>query len=93
MKRLETNGKNASAEVLNISLHGLRILVNERELYLDFANFPWFKTATIEQIGRIEQPSANHLYWPELDMDLDLDNISNPEKIPVNGKITQSTVA
>jgi hypothetical protein len=29
-----------------------------------------------------------HLYWPELDIDLEIDNLENPEKYPLKSKIT-----
>jgi len=27
------------------------------------------------------------LYWPELDVDLEIDNLENPEKYPLKSKI------
>lgn len=52
--------------------HGLWVLVDGRELYLPFAEFPWFRGATVEQIGRLERPGPDHLRWPDLDIDLTL---------------------
>ena len=53
-------------EVTNISKHGFWILLDDRELFLSFPKFPWFKEATIDQILDVEWPSSHHLYWPGL---------------------------
>lgn len=70
-------------EVTNISRHGFRLLVDEEELLLPFEHFPWFKSATVEQITEVERPSANHLYWPRLDVDLSFESIRQPEAFPL----------
>lgn len=70
-------------EITNISKHGLWLLVADEELFLSFEDFPWFKTATIEQISEVDRPSENHLYWPRLDIDLALESIRNPSAFPL----------
>ena len=37
-------------EVTNISSHGLWILSNEKEFFLSYDNFPWFKDKTVNDI-------------------------------------------
>ena len=70
-------------EITNISKHGLWLLLADEELFLSFEDFPWFKTATIEQISEVDRPSENHLYWPRLDIDLALESIRNPSAFPL----------
>ena len=70
-------------EVTNVSKHGFWLLVADEELFLSFNDFPWFKAATIGQIGGVERPSENHLYWPLLDIDLALESIRNPSAFPL----------
>jgi hypothetical protein len=36
-------GNGTSAEVTNISKHGFWLLLGDRELFVPFAQFPWFK--------------------------------------------------
>lgn len=74
------------AEVGNISPHGFWILVDDRELFLPFDEFPWFKNATVAAIVRVERPQEHHLYWPELDVDLSVDSIQHPENYPLKAK-------
>lgn len=77
-------GKRTSAiEVGNISTHGFWVLVGEAEHFLPFSKFPWFREAPVGQIVNVKLLRENHLYWPELDVDLTLDAIINPEKYPL----------
>ena len=82
--KLETLGQNISTvEVTNISSHGIWILAGEDEMFLSYKNFPWFKDVPIKQILNLEQPSVNHFYWPDLDVDLSIEIIKNPERFPI----------
>ena len=73
----------STVELSNVSAHGLWLLVDERELYLPFDDFPWFRDATIAQLSRIECPASGHLRWPDLDVDLSLASIEHPERYPL----------
>ncbi|TFH49047.1 MAG: DUF2442 domain-containing protein, partial [Lysobacterales bacterium] len=53
------------------------------EYFLPFPDFPWFRNATVDQILRVELHHGDHLRWPELDVDLCLDSIENPESYPL----------
>ncbi len=76
----------SAAEVTNISAHGFWLLVSGEELLVPFAQFPWFKNATIYQLTNVERPSENHLYWPQLDIDLAVESIRNPNAFPLVSK-------
>jgi len=79
-----TNGKNISeVEVLNISQHGFWLLLNGQEHFLAFENFPWFKDASISSVLNVKLLKPTHLYWPDLDVDLELESIVSPEKYPL----------
>jgi Protein of unknown function (DUF2442) len=74
-------------EVTNISKHGFWLLLDDRELFLPFQEFPWFKRAPVEAILRVERPAAEHLYWPDIDVDLAVDSIEHPERYPLKAKL------
>lgn len=77
-------GTDASAvEVTHISKHGFWILLRDEELFLPFAEFLWFRDVAVGKILHVELPSGNHLYWPELDVDLAVDSIRHPERFPL----------
>jgi uncharacterized protein DUF2442 len=84
----ETPGRNTSAvEVTNISKHGFWLLVDDRELFLSFGEFPWFAGAPVSAILKVERPHTEHLYWPDLDVDLAVASIEHPERFPLVSKI------
>ena len=84
----EIHGTNISTpEVLNISVHGFWLMVADREYFLGFDDFPWFRAATLAQLFQVELLHGEHLYWPELDVDLDLERITHPEKFPLLAKV------
>jgi len=76
----------STAEVTNISKHGFWMLIDGRELFVPFKQFPWFRQATVEAILRLERPAPGHLYWPDLDVDLALESIEHPERYPLISK-------
>ena len=77
-------GKSTLAvEIGNVSTHGFWILVGEAEYFLPFSKFPWFRDAPIGHVLNVKLLRANHLYWPDLDVDLTLDVILHPEKYPL----------
>ena len=74
-------------EVLNITAQGLWLLLDGKELFASFGDFPWLADGTIRQLTRIERPRQDHLYWPELDVDLAVESLKHPEKFPLLSKI------
>ena len=74
-------------EVTNISQHGFWVLLSDEELFLAFAEFPWFRDVAVAKILNVELPSPNHLYWPELDVDLAVESIRYPERFPLVSQI------
>jgi hypothetical protein len=77
-----------AVEVTHVSKHGLWLLLGDEELLLPFTEFPWFKDATIEQLCDVDWPSPDHLYWPQLDVDLSIESIRHPERFPLVSKGT-----
>ena len=83
MKSAAPGASTSPVEVTNVSTHGFWIFVGERELFLSFRDFPWFKRGVNRCDYRVELPSPHHLYWPELDVDLAVESIEHPEKHPL----------
>ncbi len=78
----------SQVEVTNISQHGFWLLLGDEELFLPFSEFPWFRDVTVRKILHVELPSPNHLYWPDLDVDLAVDSIRHPERFPLVSRVT-----
>jgi hypothetical protein len=87
MKPAQRGKRTSVVEVGNVSSHGLWLLLGNRELFLPFDKFPWLRDAPIAHLMRIELPSPDHLYWPELDVDLALESIEHPERFPLVSKV------
>ena len=83
MKSVAPGPSTSPVEVTNVSPHGFWLFIGERELFLPFLNFPWFKEASVSAITHVELPSPHHLYWPDLDVDLAVESIEHPEKYPL----------
>ena len=77
----------SSVEVTNISKHGFWLLLDGRELFLSFDQFPWFRQATVDAILNLERPTPQHLRWSDLDVDLAVDSIDHPERYPLKSKL------
>jgi len=83
MKSIMRGTVTSHVEVTNISKHGFWLLISERELFMPFTEFPWFKDAPISAVLRVEWPQPDHLYWPDLDVDLTVESIEHPDRFPL----------
>jgi hypothetical protein len=73
----------SEVEVLNISAHGLWLYVNGKEYFLPYTQYPWFRDARVNAVLNVQLLHENHLYWPDLDVDLDIDSLEHPEDYPL----------
>lgn len=71
------------AEVTNIDHFGFWLLVENKEYFLPYGDFPWFRGATVDQILNVKLLHEDHLFWPDLDVDLSLDSLQCPESFPL----------
>ena len=83
----QTLGKTTSkAEVQGITSQGIWLFVEDREYFLAYQNFPWFQEARVKEICHLEFSAPHHLYWPDLDVDLELESLEHPERYPLSYK-------
>ena len=73
-------------EVSLVTGKGFWLLVGGEELFASYADFPWFRQATVEQVTTVELLSEEHLYWPLLDVDLAVASIRDPAAFPLIAK-------
>ena len=86
MKSLK-HGKNISVSIENITPYGIWLFVKEKEYFLSYQDYPYFKDQTFNSIQNVQLLHGYHLYWPELDIDLEIDNLENPGKYSLKSKI------
>lgn len=86
MKSPQPGTRTSAPEVTNISAHGIWMLAGDREMFLAYENFPWFKDASVGKLLNVEEPSPGHFYWPALDIDLTTEIIDHPERFPLRAR-------
>lgn len=73
--------------VTDISPDGVWLLASDEELFMPFEEFPWFKKATVEQILNVVEEAPDSFYWPDLDVDLSLSSIRDPDAYPLKSRV------
>ena len=75
-------------EILNISPFGMWILLNQKEYFIDYSHYPWFKEANVREIGNVRMIGlSSGLHWPDLDIDVSIEALENPEQFPLIANI------
>ena len=83
MKSETVGADTLEVEVSHISQHGIWLLLGDREMFLSYDKFPWFKDAPVSAVLNVQLPQPRHLYWPDLDIDLAVESIEHPERFPL----------
>lgn len=83
MKSGKLGTSTSHVEVANISALGFWLFLGDRELFVPFREFPWFADAAVSKILNVQRPQADHLFWPDLDVDLSVESIEHPERFPL----------
>ena len=87
MKSGRLGKRTSDVEVTNVSKHGFWLLFQDREAFVPFEHFPWFRDASIGSLVNVQLPHPHHLYWPDLDVDLAIDSIDDPQAYPLVSKM------
>lgn len=62
---------------------GLWVLVEETEYFVPFPDYPGFKESSAGQILNVKFLRPSHLHWDEIDMDIELQTLVQPESFPM----------
>jgi hypothetical protein len=76
----------SAAEITNISAHGVWLLAGDKEFFMSYEEFPWFRDAPVAKILDVQEVSPGHFYWPALDVDLTAESIEHPEGFPLKAR-------
>ena len=66
MRSSESGTATSVLEVTNISQHGFWLFHDGQEYFLPYADYPWFRDATVAKICKVEDHGRGHFYWPDL---------------------------
>jgi hypothetical protein len=70
-------------EIAAIGADGLTLSLAGARLFLSYADFPWLACVTSTGLRDVVRPSAEHLYWPSLDIGLSVASIRDPAAFPL----------
>ena len=87
MKSARRGSGTFQIEITNVSRDGFSLLIGRKKRFVRFEDFPWFRDASIAQITNVTLPSAHHLYWPALDVDLAVESLDHPERYPLVSRV------
>jgi hypothetical protein len=60
---------------------GMAIVVNGKEYFLRYTDFPWFEYCSVAELRKITSDRWG-VYWDLVDIDLSIESIENPEHFP-----------
>jgi hypothetical protein len=83
MKSSNLGERTSQVEVTNISLHGIWLWVRDREYFLPHEDFPWFGKARVQDVLDVRLLHGRHLFWPKLDVDLELESLTKLAEYPL----------
>jgi Protein of unknown function (DUF2442) len=83
MKSAKLGKSTSPVEVQGISQFGVWLYVQGTEYFLSHKEFPWFEKARVSEIMNVKLINGDHLEWPDLDVDLELDSLEHPEEFPL----------
>ena len=82
--KFSARGANTSqVEVRNIDQFGFWLLIRDREYFLPYEDYPWFRKASVDQILHVELLHGEHLHWPDIDVDLSVEILDTAESFPL----------
>ena len=87
MKSAQRGKSTSAVEVTNVSGNGFWLLLDTEEVFVEFKQFPWFREASISQLLKVSRPAPHHLYWPDLDVDLAVESLTQPDRYPLVSRV------
>ena len=84
-----TSGKNILAyDGTNISRRGFWLLVNDKEFFISYSQYPEFLEMNLNQIFNVQSIDLIQFRWPDKDKDIDIDieSLETPESFPLHFK-------
>ena len=73
-------------EVTNIDSQGIWLFVEPNEYFMSYDEYPWFKNARLSDVLDVELLSGQHIHWPELDVDLSVEILEDPQSFPLKAQ-------
>ncbi|MEI6751620.1 MAG: DUF2442 domain-containing protein [Paludibacter sp.] len=82
-KNLNKNIENISAKILSINSDGIYLSVGGKDYFISYNRVPWFQNAKVCEVMNVSMMGRMGIRWEDLDVDLEIDSLTNPEKYPL----------
>lgn len=77
------SGKNIEkVKVTGVGNKGVSLDILGKEYHMSYKHFPWLGSLTAEELGNILVRFGDEIYFPDLDIELGLEVLDNPEQFP-----------
>jgi hypothetical protein len=73
----------ANSEVTNISSFGFWVMIENREYFIAFKDYPEFKKIPVQDVFDFKMLSPEQLCWEKYDIDIELSALENPSLFPL----------
>lgn len=70
-------------EITSINNLGIWILIENKEYFIPFADYQEFKNASLHQVLAVKFLPPSQLRWDEIDVDIELQALKQPEAFPL----------
>jgi hypothetical protein len=72
-----------ASEVTSVVSTGFWLLLEDREYFVSFECYPFFARAAVREIFNVRRLGPNQLWWPDLDVDIELMALEQPDRFPL----------
>ncbi len=73
----------SNVEVKMVTAEGLYLVVENKEYFAAFVNFPYLADLPASQVFNVEYCGHGHIRWEQADIDLHTKILTHPENYPV----------
>ena len=73
----------SECSVTSINDLGFWVLIEDMEYFVPFSAYPGFKDASVSQIFSVRFNPPYQLNWEDMDIDIELQSLSQPESFPL----------
>jgi hypothetical protein len=73
----------SQVQVTNVDAFGFWLVVRDKEYFLPYEEYPWFRNARIGDLLSVSLSHGHHLRWPALDVDLSVESLERPQDFPL----------
>jgi len=80
MNLLKNGNSILGFEITSITKHGIWFLLDNKEYFIPFKEYPQLKRLSIQDILKVRFSPPDHIYWENYDIDIEISALENPKK-------------